>query len=283
MNNRESEIIRDLNERFQPLAKNDKLDLYPEKLRKEIDEMNEWTYHAINNGVYKCGFARTQEAYDAAMEELYEVWRRLESILQTSGMKYLLSDDDVTETDVRVYQTLVRFDEVYVVYFKTNKKCIREYKHLSAYVKRLHAMPAFQKATNMWDIKTHYFTSHLALNPYGIIPKGDPSWLINNVCVCVCVCRSCKKENHISRPIAARSFVFVTCSQLSPTGVSFPPARFACFLLACTLVYGREGRRRSSSLSLCVERHPRLWMCVCPHLLASSYVRRRRRPGVCVC
>ena len=177
VSNESSEIIRDLNERFQPLAKNDKLDLYPEKLRKEIDEMNEWTYHAINNGVYKCGFARTQEAYDAAMEELYRGLEKLESILQTSGMKYLLSDDDVTETDVRVYQTLVRFDEVYVVYFKTNKKCIREYKHLSEYVKRLHAMPAFQKATNMWDIKTHYFTSHLALNPYGIIPKGDPSWL----------------------------------------------------------------------------------------------------------
>ena len=177
VNNESSEIIRDLNVRFQPLAKNATLDLYPESKRKEIDEMNEWTYRAINNGVYKCGFARTQEAYEEAVEELYEGLERLESVLERSKMKFLVSDDEVTEIDVRVFQTLVRFDEVYVVYFKTNKKCIREYKNISAYVKRLYAMPAFRKATNMWDIKTHYFTSHVALNPYGIIPKGDPSWL----------------------------------------------------------------------------------------------------------
>jgi len=177
VNNESSEIIRELNARFQPLAKKKDLDLYPEAKRKEIDEMNEWTYHAINNGVYKCGFARTQEAYDEAVEELYAGLDKLEGVLERSNMKYLVTDDEVTEVDVRVFQTLVRFDEVYVVYFKTNKKCIREYPHISAYVKRLYAMPAFQKATNMWDIKTHYFTSHVALNPYGIIPSGDPSWL----------------------------------------------------------------------------------------------------------
>jgi len=177
VNNESSEIIRDLNARFQPLAKNATLDLYPESKRKEIDEMNEWTYRAINNGVYKCGFARTQEAYEEAVEELFAGLERLESVLERSKMKFLVSDDEVTEIDVRVFQTLVRFDEVYVVYFKTNKKCIREYENISAYVKRLYAMPAFRKATNMWDIKTHYFTSHVALNPYGIIPKGDPSWL----------------------------------------------------------------------------------------------------------
>ena len=93
--------------------------------------------------------------------------------------------------------------------------------------------------------------------------------------MCVINTETTKKENHISRPIAARSFVFVTCSQLSPTGVSFPPARFACFF---SRVHSRtaRGRRRSSSLSLCVERHPRLWMCVST---SARIIIRRRRPG----
>jgi len=178
VNNESSEIVRELNEKFQDVCENPGIDLYPEALRKNIDEMNEWTYHQINNGVYKCGFARTQEAYDEAVESLYEGLDKLEHVLKTSGWKFLLSDDTITETDVRVFQTLIRFDEVYVVYFKTNKKCIREYEFIYEYVKRLYAIDAFRKATNMLDIKTHYFTSHIALNPYGIVPAGDPNWLL---------------------------------------------------------------------------------------------------------
>ena len=122
VSNESSEIVRMLNTAFDGLDGVDAgLDLYPEPLRAAIDTENEWIYNAINNGVYKCGFARSQEAYQAAVDALFEGTDRLEAIL--SKQRYVASSakEGMTEADVRAYVTCVRFDEVYVVYFKCNK------------------------------------------------------------------------------------------------------------------------------------------------------------------
>ncbi|GFR42957.1 hypothetical protein Agub_g3954, partial [Astrephomene gubernaculifera] len=167
VNNESSEIIRIFNSSFNNVAKNPGLDLYPESLRGTIDELNAWTYPTINNGVYRCGFATSQAAYDAAFEELFSALDRCEALL--AGRRYL-AGPQVTEADVRLFQTLIRFDEVYVVYFKTNKRFIREYPNLSGYIRDLFQSPPLGRATDMSHIKTHYFTSHPRLNPHAIIP-----------------------------------------------------------------------------------------------------------------
>lgn len=167
VNNESSEIIRMLNSAFNDFAEAPGLDLYPEPLRAEIDEVNAWVYPTINNGVYRCGFARTQEAYDAAVESLFEGLDRVEEIL--SRQRYL-AGASLTEADIRLFMTLVRFDEVYVVYFKTNCRKVEEYPNMMNYCRELYqAMPT---AVNMEHIKMHYFTSHPRLNHFGIIPRG---------------------------------------------------------------------------------------------------------------
>ena len=173
VSNESSEIIRDLNSRFNDFAKNPKLDLYPESLRAEIDSVNEWIYHDINNGVYKCGFAVSQAAYDEAVTNLFNALDKVEAILSA---RRFIAGDVLTEADVRLFCTLVRFDEVYVVYFKTNKKCIREYPNMSNYVRDVYQTEGMKKSVNMWHIKTHYFTSHPVLNANAIIPAGPDWW-----------------------------------------------------------------------------------------------------------
>lgn len=174
VNNESSDIVRILNSAFNDMAKNPQLDLYPEEKREEIDAMNERVYHAINNGVYKCGFATSQEAYDAAVGSLFEALDEVEKVLQK---KRFLCGDEMTEADIRLFVTLIRFDIVYIVYFKTDKKAIREYPALKEYVKDLFSVPEIQKSVNINHIKTHYFTSHPILNAYAIIPRGpDPWW-----------------------------------------------------------------------------------------------------------
>lgn len=169
VSNESSEITRDLNSQFNALAQHPEIDLYPETLRAVIDEVNQWVYHGINNGVYKCGFATSQGAYDVAVSELFKCLDRCEEIL--SKQRYIVGNV-FTEADVRLFPTLVRFDEVYVVYFKTNKKCVREYPNLFNYVKDVYQLPGVRHSVNMWHIKTHYFTSHPVLNSNAIVPVG---------------------------------------------------------------------------------------------------------------
>jgi len=174
VNNESSEIMRMFNSEFNEFAKAPELDLYPEKLRAEIDAAAEWVYPTINNGVYRCGFAQSQQAYDKAFGELFGSLDRLEGILEKQ--RYL-AGDVLTEADIRLFVTLIRFDEVYVVYFKTNKKALREYPNIRNYVRDVHQTPGVKESVNMYHIKTHYFTSHPKLNYYAVVPNGgDPWW-----------------------------------------------------------------------------------------------------------
>jgi len=170
VNNESSEIIRILNgPAFDGLARNNDLDLYPDELRATIDEVNDWVYHDVNNGVYKCGFAKSQEAYDGACTALFAALDRLEELLASQRF---LAGDQFTEADVRAFVTLLRFDEVYVVYFKTNKAQIRDYPNLRNYVREVYQLPGVAETVNMDHIKMHYFTSHAVLNAFAVIPSG---------------------------------------------------------------------------------------------------------------
>lgn len=169
VNNESSEILRMLNSQFDHLSQNPELDLYPKARRSQIDAVNDIVYNAINNGVYKCGFAQAQAPYEQAFRELFDALDWAEQRL--TQQRYLVGDV-LTEADVRLFVTLIRFDEVYVVYFKTNKRSIREYPNLFNYVKDIYQTPGVAASVNMAHIKTHYFTSHPKLNAYGIIPVG---------------------------------------------------------------------------------------------------------------
>jgi len=144
-------------------------DLYPEHLRPEIDELNDLVYTTINNGVYRAGFATTQESYHEAVTRLFATLDLLESRL--SGHRYLLGDS-ITEADVRLWVTLVRFDAVYYSHFKCNLRRIADYPNLWAYARDLYALPAFRDNTKFDQIKRHYYTTHPKLNPTRIVPDG---------------------------------------------------------------------------------------------------------------
>lgn len=169
VNNESSDILRMLNEAFNDFATHPEADHYPPALRAEIDEVNTWVYESINNGVYKCGFAQSQEAYDTAMASLYAGLDRVEAILSTQ--RYLVGGR-FTEADLRLFVTLVRFDEVYVGYFKTNKRQIADYPNMFNYCKEIYQLPAIRATVDMTHIKTHYYTSHPKLNYYAIVPQG---------------------------------------------------------------------------------------------------------------
>ena len=169
VSNESSEIIRMLNSEFNEFAKNPDLDLYPEGMVKDIEEANEWIYPNINNGVYRCGFATTQKAYDKAIVDLTAAFDKLETVLQKQRF---IAGDQVTLADVRLFVTLLRFDEVYIVYFKTNTRSITHSPAILNYCREMYQMPGVAATVNMEQIKTHYFTSHPTLNHYSIIPKG---------------------------------------------------------------------------------------------------------------
>ncbi len=171
VNNESSEIIRMLNSAFDAFAHTDlaDMDFYPEALREEIDEINEPVYNNVNNGVYRAGFAQTQEAYDEAYDRLFNTMDELEDKL--SKQRYLVGDQ-ITEADWRLFTTLVRFDAVYYNHFKTNKKRLVEYPNLWAYTRELYQVPGVAETVNMDHIKYHYFASHRSINPTGIVPKG---------------------------------------------------------------------------------------------------------------
>jgi len=168
VNNESSEIIRMLNTAFDDFGKTD-VDFYPEALREEIDAINDVVYENVNNGVYRAGFAKTQESYNTAFDRLFNTMDELEERLSTQ--RYLV-DEKITEADWRLFTTLVRFDPVYYNHFKTNKKRLIDYPNLWAYTRELYQIPGIAETVNMDHIKYHYFASHRSINPTGIVPKG---------------------------------------------------------------------------------------------------------------
>jgi putative glutathione S-transferase len=166
--NESSEIIRMFNRAFDHLGATPG-DFYPEALRAEIDEVNERVYHTVNNGVYKCGFATTQEAYEEAFGELFDTLDWLEERL--SKQRYLVGDQ-VTEADWRLFTTLVRFDPVYVGHFKTNLRRLVDYPNLWGFTRELYQVPGVRDTVNMHHIKQHYYGSHESINPTRIVPLG---------------------------------------------------------------------------------------------------------------
>jgi glutathionyl-hydroquinone reductase len=146
-----------------------KLDLYPETLRGEIDALNERIYETVNNGVYRAGFARRQESYEAAFAELFESLDWLETLL---GERRYLAGEQLTEADWRLLPTLVRFDEVYNVHFRCNRRRVVDYPNLWAYARELYQWPGVAATVAMDQIKRHYYTTHDELNPKRIIPVG---------------------------------------------------------------------------------------------------------------
>ena len=170
VNNESSEIIRFFNSEFNEFAKYPDIDLYPEPHRKTIDEMNESFYETVNNGVYKCGFAQSQEAYDIAAKALFDRLKELEDLL--SKQRYLIKGAGLTEADIRLFVTIVRFDDVYVVHFKCNHMMIREFPALSAWMRDVYQTAKLAPSVNMKHICDHYYGSHKTINPYGIIPIG---------------------------------------------------------------------------------------------------------------
>jgi putative glutathione S-transferase len=170
VSNESSEILRMFNAAFNGLEGVDaSLDLYPEPLRAEIDAVNERIYRDINNGVYRTGFAGTQEAYEEAFDALFS---RLDEMEERLGRNRYLVGDRITEADWRFFVTLIRFDAVYFTHFMCNRKRIDDYHNLSNYLRELYQMPGVAETVNVRHIKEHYFRSHESLNPKGIVPKG---------------------------------------------------------------------------------------------------------------
>jgi len=168
VNNESSDIIRIFNSAFNHLTGNEE-DFYPQLLRSEIDVLNDRIYSNVNNGVYRAGFASTQNAYEKAVLPLFETLEWLEEIL--SKQRYL-TGSQLTEADWRLFTTLIRFDAVYVGHFKCNLKRIEDYPALSAYLRDLYQVPGIADTVNFEHIKTHYYVSHSSINPTGIIPLG---------------------------------------------------------------------------------------------------------------
>jgi putative glutathione S-transferase len=168
VNNESSEIIRIMNDAFNDITKN-KDDYYPEKFRDQIDSINDTIYENINNGVYRSGFSKTQNSYEEAVKNLFTSLDMVNDILE--GRDYLVGDI-LTEADIRLVPTLIRFDCVYYFHFKCNLKKISEYKNISRYLRNLFEEDAIKSTTNFEHIKRHYFYSHENINPFRIIPIG---------------------------------------------------------------------------------------------------------------
>jgi putative glutathione S-transferase len=145
------------------------VDLYPSSLREEIDDLSALIYDDVNNGVYKAGFAITQEAYEAAFDALFA---RLNWLEERLAHRRFLMGDALTEADIRLYPTLARFDAAYYGHFKCNLRRLVDYPNLWAYARDLYSIPAFGETTNFDHIKRHYYGTHPQINPTRIVPKG---------------------------------------------------------------------------------------------------------------
>jgi putative glutathione S-transferase len=168
VNNESAEIIRMLNGAFDALGAK-RGDYYPEDLRAEIDALNARIYDTVNNGVYKAGFATSQEAYEEALRPLFET---LDGLDERLASRRYLCGDRVTEADWRLFTTLLRFDPVYVGHFKCNIRRIADYKQLSHYLADLLGFPGVRETVHLDHIKNHYYGSHKTINPTGIVPVG---------------------------------------------------------------------------------------------------------------
>lgn len=168
VSNESADIIRMFNSAFDGVGACAG-DYYPTDLRGKIDELNGWIYDQVNNGVYKAGFATSQEAYDEAVNALFDALARLERIL---GQHRYLTGDRLTEADLRLWTTLVRFDPVYVTHFKCDKRRISDYLNLYGFLRDIYQMPGIAETVSLPHIRNHYYRSHTTLNPHGIISIG---------------------------------------------------------------------------------------------------------------
>lgn len=168
VNNESAEILRIFNRAFDDSGAS-KVDLYPEPLRQEIDRINQFIYDNINNGVYRCGFASSQTAYERAFARLFDALDRVESLLADSA--YLVGAA-ATEADWRLFTTLARFDAVYFGHFKCNRNRIEDFPNLSRYLRELYLVPGVAPTVNIEHIKRHYYISHPHINPTRIVPAG---------------------------------------------------------------------------------------------------------------
>ena len=175
--NESMDILKMLDGAFDDVAKHPERKLFPTDPAQAAaaEALNDYVYPTVNNGVYRCGFATKQAAYATAHKELFESLDRLEEHLKTcveNGHEFL-TGSELTWIDLRLYMTLVRFDPVYVVYFKTSHKRLADFPNLLRFVRKCYAIPEIKSSTNIRHIKMHYFTSHPILNNYGIIPESD--------------------------------------------------------------------------------------------------------------
>lgn len=168
VSNESAEIIRMLNSAFDGLTGNP-LDFYPEALRGEVDALNQRIYPAVNNGVYRAGFATSQAAYTEAFAELFS---ELDALEKQLGERRYLAGEYLTEADWRLFTTLIRFDAVYYGHFKCNLRRIEDYPNLSNWLRELYQWPGVSETVDFGHIKNHYYASHRSINPTGIVPQG---------------------------------------------------------------------------------------------------------------
>ena len=176
VSNESSEIMRMLNSAFNAMADNE-LDFYPRVLRDEVDRVNEVVYDGFNNGVYRAGFATSQEAYSAAYADVFATLDWIEERLMRQ--RYLVGDQ-ITEADWRLFTTLIRFDAVYFGHFKCNQKLVRDYPNILGYLRELFQVSGIRETVDLPYIKAHYYGSHGTINPTGVIPLGqeDTTYLL---------------------------------------------------------------------------------------------------------
>jgi putative glutathione S-transferase len=171
VNNESADILRMLGSAFDDCGANDR-DLYPEAFRAEIDALNDRVYDTVNNGVYKAGFAASQQAYEDAVMPLFAMLDELEKRLE--GEKWLVGGQ-LSEADIRLWTTLIRFDPVYHGHFKCNIRRIADYPNLAAFTRRIYALDNVAETVNFRHIQRHYYESHSHINPTGVVPAGpDP-------------------------------------------------------------------------------------------------------------
>jgi len=168
VSNESADILRMFNSAFDAVGARAG-DYYPADLRTKIDEVNGWVYDTVNNGVYKTGFATSQTAYDEAVSALFRSLDRLEQLL---GQHRYLTGDRLTEADLRLWTTLIRFDPVYVTHFKCDRYRIGDYLNLSGFLREIYQLPGIAETVDLAHIRHHYYRSHKTINPYGIISTG---------------------------------------------------------------------------------------------------------------
>lgn len=169
VSNESAEIMRMFNSAFDQITGNTD-DYYPEVMRSDIDRANDRIYDNLNNGVYRAGFATSQAAYESGYTDVFDALDWLDDVL--SRQRYV-AGDKITEADWRLFTTLIRFDAVYFGHFKCNKRMIRDYQHVSAYMRELFQIPGIRESVDLGYIKAHYYGSHATINPTGVIPLGQ--------------------------------------------------------------------------------------------------------------